>query len=79
MKVDMVHVMEDGWRESITTVGAGPATIFQNGTATDCTWRKNSRTEPLQFIDAEGNEIPLNRGQTWIAAVPNGTGSVAWQ
>lgn len=79
MKVNMSTVMEDGYRESITTSGAGSAVVFQNGTATDCTWRKNSRTEPLQFVDANGKEIALNRGQTWIAAVPNNSGAVAWQ
>lgn len=79
MKVDMVKVMEDGWRESITTSGAGSAVIFQNGTATEATWRKNSRSEPLQFVDANGKEVSLNRGQTWITAVPNGSGSVTWQ
>ncbi len=79
MKVNMTTVMEDGYRESIVTDGAGVAEIFQNGTVTEATWRKNSRTEPLQFVDAAGKDIPLNRGQTWIAAVPNGTGSVQWQ
>lgn len=79
MKVDMSRVMEDGYRESITTTGAGAAEIFQNGIVTEATWRKNSRTEPLQFVDTDGREIALNRGQTWIAAVPNGSGSVAWQ
>lgn len=79
MRVDMSTVMEDGYRESITTSGAGNTTIFQNGMAIDCTWRKNSRSEPLQFVDADGKEISLNRGQTWIAAVPNSSGSVTWQ
>ena len=79
MKVDMTHVMEDGWRESITTSGAGSAVIFQNGIANEVTWRKNSRNDPLQFIDGNGKEVPLNRGQTWITAIPNSHGGVSWQ
>ena len=79
MKVDMAHVMEDGWRESITTSGAGSAVIFQNGIANEVTWRKNSRNDPLQFIDGNGKEVPLNRGQTWITAIPNSHGGVSWQ
>lgn len=79
MKVDMTKIMEDGWRESITTTGSGSAVIFQNGAATEATWRKNSRTDPLQFVDANGKSIALNRGQTWITAVPNGSGNVSWQ
>lgn len=79
MKVDMARVMEDGYRETITTTGSGAAVLFQNGTATEVTWRKNSRNEPLSFTDAAGKPVALNRGQTWIAAVPNGSGSVTWQ
>ena len=79
MKVDMKLVLQDGYREDITTSGSGDAIIFQNGVATACTWQKNSRTDSLKFVDANGKEIPLNRGQTWVVAVPNGSGSVTWQ
>ena len=79
MNVNEVTVFEDGWRENITTIGQGKATIFQNGTAIKATWHKKSKTSQIYFTDAEGEEIALNRGQTWIAAVPNGEGSVSWQ
>lgn len=71
-------VMQDGYREEIQTSGDGRAVIFQNGTATEATWRKVDRSTPLELIDAEGNDVKLVRGQTWIAAVPNGKGAVAW-
>lgn len=79
MKVDEVSVFEDGWRENITTIGSGKATIFQNGTAIEATWHKNSKKEQVYFTDTEDKEIALTRGQTWIAAVPNDRGSVSWQ
>jgi hypothetical protein len=79
LHVDMSRVFEDGYRESITTTGSGEADIFQNGTATKATWHKESRAAQLRFTDASGKDIPLVRGQTWIAAVPNGSGSVSWQ
>lgn len=79
LHVDMSRVFEDGYRESITTTGSGEADIFQNGTVTKATWHKESRTAQLHFTDASGKDIPLVRGQTWIAAVPNDTGSVSWQ
>lgn len=79
MKVDMTTVMEDGWRESITTSGSGTAYIFQNGTVTKCTWHKASRAKPLEFLDKNGDQIALNRGQTWIAAIPNSGGGVSWK
>jgi hypothetical protein len=79
LKVDMSLVKEDGWRESITTSGSGQAYIFQNGTVAESTWRKSSRTSPLELLDAQGKAIALNRGQTWIAAIPNSGGNVSWK
>lgn len=79
LKVNEVTVMEDGYRQSITTTGSGEAVIFQNGVATAATWTKPSRAEQMTFTDAAGKPIALNRGQTWISAVPNGHGSISWQ
>ena len=79
LKVDMSRVFEDGYRESITTTGTGQAVIFQNGTATEVTWHKPTREAQITFTDAAGKDVPLVRGQTWISAVPNGSGSVSWQ
>lgn len=79
IKVDMTRIMEDGYRESITTTGSGSAVIFQNGTATEGTWRKNSRGEQIEFYDAAGKLLSLNRGQTWITAIPNAGGALSWQ
>ena len=79
MKVNMVRVLEDGYRESIQTTGSGEAIVFQNGIATTATWHKASRASSIIFTGSDGKEIPLARGQTWIAAVPNGSGSVSWQ
>lgn len=79
LKVDMTKVLEDGYRESIATIGSGEAVIFQNGTAHTVTWSKADRASQIKFTDANGNDTPLARGQTWITAIPNGTGSVSWQ
>lgn len=79
MKVNETTVMEDGLRQSIQAVGNGPATIFQDGVAKEATWSKASRSEQIKFTDAEGKDIPLARGQTWITAVPNDKGGVTWQ
>lgn len=79
MKVDMTRVFEDGYRESISTIGTGAAVIFQNGTAQEVTWHKPSREAQIAFTDAAGKDVPLVRGQTWISAVPNTGGGVSWQ
>lgn len=79
LKVNMVKVLEDGYRESITTTGTGEAVIFQNGTAQTVTWSKADRASQLRFVDTSGKDVPLVRGQTWISAIPNGSGAVTWQ
>jgi len=79
MKVPMQTILEDGYREQINTIGSGSATIFQDGDAKEVTWTKNSRAEQITFTDAEGKDVPLARGQTWITAVPADTGAVTWQ
>lgn len=79
MRVDEISVLQDGWRESIATIGQGAATIFQNGTATAAVWHKTSKTSQITFTTAVGKDIPLVRGQTWIAAVSNDGGDVTWK
>jgi hypothetical protein len=79
MHVDETTVLQDGYREAITTIGSGQATIFQNGTAENVTWTKTSQASQIVFTDASGKVVALDRGQTWIAAVPNGEGSISWQ
>lgn len=79
MKVEMHRVFEDGYREEIKANSTGQAVIFQNGTAQEVTWKKPTREAQISFTDAEGKEVQLVRGQTWISAVPNSGGSVSWQ
>lgn len=79
LKVDMSTVMEDGYRQNINTNGSGTAYLFQNGTAQEVTWQKSDRLSPLKITDANGSEVSLVRGQTWISAVPNSNGAVTWQ
>jgi len=78
LKVNESTILEDGYRESISAIGSGSAVIFQNGTATKAIWHKSSRGKQLTFT-SKSKAVPLARGQTWIAAVPNGKGTVTWQ
>ncbi len=79
LRVNMRSVFEDGYREQIDTTGSGSAVLFQNGVAKEVTWHKKSRSAPLLITDKAGKDIPLIRGQTWIAAVPNSGGDISWQ
>lgn len=42
-----------------------------NGKAIPCTWTKASATEPTRYYDADGNEITINTGKTYVALVPD--------
>lgn len=79
MRVNETTILEDGYRQSITTTGSGDATIFQNGTAINATWNKLSKTDQITFKDINGKDIPLVRGQTWITAIPYDNGGIAWK
>lgn len=65
--------------EDLVTTGSGRAHIFQNGTITEAIWKKTGVTDELQLVDTNGKAIALNRGQTWIAGIIEGRGSVQWQ
>lgn len=78
MFVDEQSMSEPETHEQITTIGTGRAVIFQNGTATEATWTKTSKTSQITFTDTSGTDVPLIRGQTWLVALPNGYGDVTW-
>lgn len=78
IRVQMTLGFEDGYREQIPTTGDGECFVFQNGVAQHCMWRKTDAKSQIEFIDAAGQPIKLNRGATWISAVPNGN-DISWQ
>lgn len=52
----------------IDLTSGGQALVFMDGNAVAATWKKqDGRT---RYFDQSGNEISLNRGQTWIEMVP---------
>ena len=67
----------DNYHENITTFGSGDAYVFQNGTTIKGKWTKNTKEEQIKFTDANGAEIKLAPGQTFISAIPQ-YGSVAY-
>ena len=60
----------DGYHEDITTIGTGSAYIFQNGYVVPGTWNKESVDAQIVFRDADGDEIALAPGQTFVEAIP---------
>ena len=61
----------DNYHEDITAIGSGEADIFQNGIVIKGNWQKSSAADQIKFTDANGEEIKLAPGQTFITAVPN--------
>lgn len=61
----------DNYHEVITTIGSGEAYVFQNGIVKHGTWKKNSASEQIQFLDETSKEIKLAPGQTFVTAVPS--------
>lgn len=78
LQVQMSKGFEDGYREQIVTAGTGRAWIFQDGTITEATWSKGDPKGQISFTGADGKPLSLNRGQTWITALPNDRAPV-WQ
>lgn len=54
-------------------VGKGTAWIASNGRTVKGTWRKASLTEPTRFYGADGKQVTLTIGQTFIQVMPRGT------
>lgn len=52
------------------TVGRLRALVFTNGTWIDGFWERDSATEPIRFVDRNGDPIVLRPGQTWIELAP---------
>lgn len=49
----------------------GNGTYVSNGTYESITWKKGNGSDMMKFYDADGNELSLNAGRTYIAIVDN--------
>ena len=78
MKVSAVSRSGDAQYADYTTTGTGDVAIFQNGSVITGHWSRADKDSELKFIDASGNDIQLNRGQTWITLYPS-NGKVTWE
>ncbi len=53
------------------TPGSGKAIVFRDGGAVEGTWSKADHRTRTKLLDAAGNDIPLDAGNTWYSIVPN--------
>jgi len=49
---------------------SGKGYYLVNGKMTEITWEKSNLTSPTRYFDANGNELVLNVGKTYIAIIP---------
>jgi DUF3048 family protein len=60
-------------RPMLDQIGEGTAWVFRDGTVVKGAWRKANQGGLTRFYDAEGAEIALNRGRTFVQVVDIGT------
>jgi hypothetical protein len=52
------------------------ALVFRDGNVYDGTWTTPSTNQPIQFLDAEGEILPLKPGNTWVVIFGQSSGVV---
>lgn len=56
----------------IELTGEGRVSVFRDGLQLNGTWNRPTLASFLQFLDANGNTIPLKPGNTWFEIAPLG-------
>ncbi len=69
MKVNNKTIDSYG-RQDLDTVGTNEGYYITNGYAIPITWSKQSRTSKTKYYDAQGTEIKVNDGNTFIQIIP---------
>lgn len=65
---DISPIPGDGeGRQNVRTIGNGSGFLFTNGSVSPISWQKPSRTEPTQWLNAQGLPLNINKGRTYIA------------
>lgn len=64
-----VRPYDDNGYLDINTNSGGEAILFTKGTYQKATWKKETDWGPAKYYDAQGNEIAVNQGTTWVCIV----------
>lgn len=49
-----------------STTGKGKVVVHRDGRRLSGTWRRSGESSPMRFVDADGRDIPLKPGRTWV-------------
>ena len=64
-------VGDDKSRLEYEIIGSGSGLVFIDGKVVEVTWTKEERDSRTIFYDLNGEEMEFNRGQIWVAIVPD--------
>jgi hypothetical protein len=64
-----MKVLDYVGRRFVRTTGEGNGWLAQDGQTAEVTWKKPSASERLRFYGADGKEIEMNPGTTWVEVV----------
>lgn len=67
----VMNYSKNGIYSVYQTSGSGQMFVFQDGQVITGTWKKGDSKSQFEFIDAAGNKLALNPGQTWVTLVSN--------
>ena len=73
VQFDQARVVDREGHVVYGSIGEGEAYIFVDGQVIQGGWTKGTREERTRYHDANGREIRLNEGATWIAVLPVGS------
>jgi hypothetical protein len=59
------------WPIEIQIWGQGDAIILRDGKQHPVTWLRENRSDMFTFVDAEGNVVPLQIGNSWFQILPH--------
>ncbi len=73
--VEQPYVSEGYWGPanyafSVNLIGSGRAYLLRDGQYFEGRWQRETREDPLSYVDLEGNPLPFKPGNTFIQLVP---------
>lgn len=58
------------WARPVEVIGEGPLTVLRRGRRVSGAWKKTGPEAHFEWLDEEGEPLPLEPGVTWIELVP---------